>query len=1608
MKQRYLLFFTLVFLLQATGVFAQREFWGTGRPSNSSVIITGYEEYSGPYGWIYKTDKNGENIELVHRFDTAQGGGRFPRSGLLLASNGKLYGTTVQGASDGGGVLYEYDLILDTFRVVVNLGPYTNTYTQIHNRIIEARPGLIIGGSGTSIFAYDIDLDQLYQLTQLPFYPGGSNSLTDPPWRKNVHGIYKSASGDLYTPVAGYTTCPTIRPSNPTISKLDPHTGNLTTLYTNPCLQGILSDAFVERGNVLYSIVSYYGANKGIISSFDISTNTYQDLHHFQGGAGGDQPTSMIAANNDLFYGSTTEGGTPGVSRGTLFKFDPANNQFEIIYEFPANIVSEKNFRLKQSENGKLYGTAINGIFEYDTETETFRMSAPTPSHFNFNSLLEICRKPFYKYYAVTSHTLCEGTPFVHDLRTLNSETIVWRKDNVVRTDQTGSVLSFDAITLADGGLWQAELTNECGTTYPPAIHITVNTAGGAVTSVITPGGTPGMCPGTSLTLSGNNGGVWNTGETTPTISVSQPGTYQVTNTNSCGTTYSNIVTVDTIHIPLAVISMPNRKFCDGDSLWITSNVTGVWNTGVTADSIRVPAVAGASYSLTSTNQCRTDVSNTLVISPQAVYPSEPIPAISPSGDVRLCRGQNLAVSSNFPQNPSSNYTWTWLRIIGQNVTSLASSTPSYTVTNSGVYVLRQRTPCGKIFYSDTLRVTVDEAPPSAPVVTASGPLSFCPSESVTLQSSNPNVVWSTGATTSSITVNTSGTYTATASNGCGQSTSVPVVVTSSTSVPLTNVSWSGTYASVCLSSASPIALGGGSPAGGSYSGNGVSGTTFDPTLAGVGNHTLTYTYTNGYGCSGTATKTIRVDTDPVPPSLVYGINSQGFVGDHAEICEGTEIVILASPSLPGGVWNTGSTDPFIFPEQTGIYTYTFSNSCGTAASVSFDLTVNPKPVVSYTQIPDEVCREIGPIMLSSATPAGGTYTGAGVTGNIFNSLVAGMGLHTITYSYTDAKGCSAQVDQQINVYTDTVSIIPLSTTTFCEGGSVLLSSTQHSNLYWSNGLTHTPIEVTESGTYTVTYMGPCGVTVSQPIVVTVRPAPEVEYVQSPNAICASGSSLPLSAATPSGGTYTGTGVTGNSFNPSVAGQGVHTVTYSYTDGNGCTAQVDQQITVLSDTVSIVPLSATTFCEGGSVLLSSTQHSNLQWSNGLTHTPIEVTESGTYTVTYTGPCGVSVSEPIVVTVRPAPEVEYVQLPDEACASGSLLPLSVATPSGGTYTGTGVTGNSFNPSVAGQGVHTITYSYTDGNGCTAQVDQQITVLSDTVSIVPLSATTFCEGGSVLLSSTQHSNLQWSNGLTHTPIEVTESGTYTVTYTGPCGVSVSEPIVVTVRPAPEVEYVQSPDEVCASGSLVPLSVASPAGGTYTGTGVTGSNFNPAVAGQGVHTITYSYTDGNGCTGSATQQIQVIQPSAPVITFANDTLFSTPAHSYQWYLNGLIIPGATGSFYVPTEDGVYTVETTNAAGCNATSAAYNHQSIGIAERSSAIEIELYPNPTSGAFTLVSLSSPIKEVRIYNALGQLVYSLGEKPETILVLRLQDNGMYLVHITTEQGTVTKRLVVSY
>ncbi len=535
------------------------------------------------------------------------------------------------------------------------------------------------------------------------------------------------------------------------------------------------------------------------------------------------------------------------------------------------------------------------------------------------------------------------------------------------------------------------------------------------------------------------------------------------------------------------------------------------------------------------------------------------------------------------------------------------------------------------------------------------------------------------GATTSAITVSPASTttYTVTySSQGCSNTATREVTVN-----PLPVVTC-GSYGPVCTDAAD-ITLGG-SPTGGTWSGTGVTGNSFDPS---VGTQTLTYSYTDGNGCSASCQTTITVNPLPVVTCGSYG-----------PVCTDAADITLAG--LPvGGTWSgtgvTGNTfDPSV---GTQTLTYTFTNGNGCTNSCQTTITVNPLPVVTCGTY-GPVCTDAADITLGGS-PSGGTWSGTGVTGNSFDPSV---GTQTLTYSYTDGNGCTNSCQTTITV---------------------------------------NPLPVVTCGTY-----GP---------------------------VCTDAADITLTGS-PSGGTWSGTGVTGNSFDPSV---GTQTLTYSYTDGNGCSASCQTTITVN-------PLPVMTcgsygpVCEDAADISLGGSPTGGTWSGtGVTGNSFNPSV-GTQTLTYSfGPDGNGCSNSCqtTITVNPLPVVTCGSY-GPVCEDAADITLS-GSPAGGTWSGTGVTGNSFDPSV---GTQTVTYSYTDGNGCSASC-------STTITVNPLPG---------------------------------------VTCGGPYG------------------------PVCTDAADITLG-GSPSGGTWSGTGVTGNSFDPSV---GTQTVTYSYTDGNGCSASCSTTITV----------------------------------------------------------------------------------------------------------------------------------------------------------
>lgn len=511
------------------------------------------------------------------------------------------------------------------------------------------------------------------------------------------------------------------------------------------------------------------------------------------------------------------------------------------------------------------------------------------------------------------------------------------------------------------------------------------------------------------------------------------------------------------------------------------------------------------------------------------------------------------------------------------NTVEVWSSNHTYTYPAAGAYDPMLITIGG--FWNTCVDFATDNvvinAVPAAPSITPGGPTTFCPGGSVTLTSSAAsNNNWNTGATTPAITASASGNYTVTTTvAGCTSPASAPVAVTVS---PLDD-------ASIAYSS-NTLCSGGGNEtptittAGGTFSA--PAGISIDPStgeidVAASTEGTYAVTYTTAGTCPNSSITTIVItsapdaaftyanstyctgDSDPAP---VFGagasagvfssttglsINGAGQIDLSASTAgtytvtntiaaagacpassETFDVTINQTPSatvsgggsacgtgtvpvtitLTGtGPWDiiyTDGTDPIIVTGQatspytitaasSGTYTVTqvTQGSCSAAGSGAATVAINPNPTVTFDDL-DDVCANGGTVTLSGAAPAGGTFSGTGVTGNAFDAATAGAGTFTITYAYTDANGCSASATSDI----------------------------------------------------------------------TVNAAPAVTF-GAVAALCVYDAAVTL-VATPAGGTFSGAGVTGTSFDPDAAGEGTHTISYTYTDANDCSNGATQDIIV--------------------------------------------------------------------------------------------------------------------------------------------------------------------------------------------------------------------------------------------------------------------------------------------------------------------------------------------------------------------------------------------------------------------------------------------------------------
>jgi uncharacterized protein (TIGR02145 family) len=903
------------------------------------------------------------------------------------------------------------------------------------------------------------------------------------------------------------------------------------------------------------------------------------------------------------------------------------------------------------------------------------------------------------------------------------------------------------------------------------------------------------------------------------------------------------------------------------------STVTVTWNTpGPQSVSINYNSPAGCT-------------ATSAFVFPVTVN-SLPVPTIS--GTNSLCEGTTGVVYSTQPGK--TNYSWTVSA--GGSITSggtPADNTVTVAWSTAGPQTV-------SVNYNDANGCTA-VAPISYPVTVHALPVpailgsgAVCAGASGVVYSTQPGMtgyLWAVSAggtitaggtvTSNTVTVtwNTAGPQTVsvnyTDANGCTASASVVYNVTVN-ALPVPAI---GGPASVCVNSITNYSTAVGmtgyvwtvSAGGNITAGSGTSSISVQWTT--TGSKTITVSYQDGNGCSPASPASYAVTVNLLPVPALTGAN---------QICVGNSVLystdagmlsyswsVSAGGSVTSGGGNADNTVTVLWNSsgaQTISVNYVMGTGCTAPSPSTLNVTVHPLPV---------------PVI------SGTNALCAGATGNIYSTL-AGM----TNYQWAVSAGGNITA-----------------------GGSV---SDPSVTVTWNTA---------GARSVSVNYVDPNGCTapgpVSYPVTINALPVPALT---GPGAVCLNTTSIYFTDpgmssyiwSVSAGGSITA-GMGTNSITVFWSTTGTKNISVNYTDANSCSALVPSSLTVNVSNLPVPSLNGlNTVCKGiPEVYSTDAGMTGYSWTvsaggtinsgGGAADNTVTVTwnvaGAQSVSVNYQAGPGCSASLPTVLTVTVKPRPGITNAGNSSLCSATTLSITpiadlpgttfswTATPSSGNITGYTSTGG---PAITDHLVNTgfstesVTYAVLPSlNGCDGNPSNfMVTVFPVADVIFNPAGQSFCSGGNTSISLTSNVALptfSWTasgssgniNGfgpgsgnsisqtLNNTSF-VNQTATYHVTPAASGCPGTAGDVVVNVLPLPQVIFPPCFDiSTTTDARPFALKGATPAGGTYSGTGVSSGIFDPAAAGTGTHSIVYTSTSSTGCSNTASLNITVYGASS-----------------------------------------------------------------------------------------------------------------------------------------------------
>jgi choice-of-anchor B domain-containing protein len=1134
---------------------------------------------------------------------------------------------------------------------------------------------------------------------------------------------------------------------------------------------------------------------------------------------------------------------------------------------------------------------------------------------------------------------------------------------------------------------------------------------------VISAQGNPVICEGGSVFLSADpsatsvhwyrNGILLQVGG--PLIQVQQAGTYSAVVFNQFCQVQSNAISIQVVPLPDPTITMTgNPLICEGESVTLNADPTATsveWYLNgelLPLSGTEVEVQDPGVYSATVYNQTCPVETNSIGLN---VIPL-PDPEINLSGDPELCEGESLVLTVD-PQ--ITDLTWF------QDGEMLSWEQPQIEVQEAGTYYAILFNQFCQI-QTETVEVQVTPYPGAE--IALSGDPSFCEGESVLL-SADPSasaIDWyRNGQLLASgvyqIEAQQAGVYNAILSN---QSCTTP-----SDTVEIEVIPYPGEAISL---SGDPVICEGESVLLGADPGasfiewyrDGLPMGTEGPLLE-VQQEGMYFALLSNQFCT--------IQSDQVIIQVIPSPSPELALSGDPALCEGESVVLIADTAATFAEWYLDGvllpeTGPQLEASEAGTYSAILSNqNCTTQSeTVAIEVIPFPNPEIALSGGP-AIC-EGESVVLSADTAV--TFVewyldGAPLPWEEPQIEVEQAGAY---YAVLHNQSCSIQTDSieiQVIPLPDPKVTIVQGSTTICEGLGATLSVNATAVEWYRNGEllgeTGTELFVQEAGAYSaVLYNQDCPV-LSDTVQIEVLTLPEPQIALSGDPIFCEGESVTLSAdanATEVEWYFNGQLLAENGLQIEVEEEGWYTATL-----------YNQFCSIESDTVAIqvIPAPGTqialsgdpVLCEGQSIVLSAdTAATSIEWYfNGALlpgqEAQLEVQEAGAYYAVLSNSSCTVETGPVEVQVLPFPDNAIALLGDPAICEGESALLSVDTTA--TFVEWYLDGELLEAGgseleVQAAGAY---YAILSNQNCAVQTD------AVTIELIPAPAPEIalsgepllCEGESVLLSvDTAAMSIEWYlDGellpQTGAQLEVQEAGAYFAVLSNEICTTQSDTVGIAIQEAPEPSLIYESALACQGESI--LLSANPGLDSWQwyldGVPVetaTGPEWEAGESGF------YSYTGVLGpCEVSSDEiSIAIVAPVVPAISFVNDTLFATPASTYQWYLNGEVLEGATGSFFVPEFTGTYTVGTTDANGCEAVSESIEVELISSVSAPLPQGWNIYPNPASDWLMVETPGVNEGLFALYDLMGRAVVNgrlEGEQTE-IGVSRLA-SGVYFLEV---------------